>query len=247
MDEARQVRDFWFGQLPLSAAGLNRRMRFWFGDESSAVRQRRDEQIRRRFGELFERAAGGELAGWADGPRRRLSLVLLLDQFPRNMFRGTARAFAYDAAALALALSGMQSAADAALDVVERIFFYMPLQHAESYEVHEESVAAYRQHVLVAFADVEDNLAGLRILAGQAQQIDDAVVSARRSADLAQKLYDAGRTSYLDLLDAQRALTTVERSDVQLRGSRAVTTVALIRALGGGWEGSPPPGARAVR
>jgi len=113
--------------------------------------------------------------------------------------------------------------------------------------VLEESVAAYRQHVLVAFADVEDNLAGLRILAGQAQQIDDAVVSARRSADLAQKLYDAGRTSYLDLLDAQRALTTVERSDVQLRGSRAVTTVALIRALGGGWEGSPPPGARAVR
>lgn len=145
MDEARQVRDFWFGQLPHSAAGLNRRMRFWFGNESSAVRQRRDEQIRRRFGELFERAARGELAGWADGPRRRLSLVLLLDQFPRNMFRGTARAFAYDAPALALTLSGMQSAADAALDVVERIFFYMPLQHAESYEVHEESVAAYRR------------------------------------------------------------------------------------------------------
>ena len=52
--------------------------------------------------------------------------------------------------------------------------------------------------------------------------------SARRSADLAQKLYDAGRTSYLDLLDAQRALTTVQRSEAQLRGSRAVTTVALI-------------------
>jgi multidrug efflux system outer membrane protein len=70
----------------------------------------------------------------------------------------------------------------------------------------EESVAAYRQSVLVAFAEVEDNLAGLRILAGQAAQIDDAVVSARRSADLAQKLYDAGRSSYLDLLDAQRNL-----------------------------------------
>jgi len=160
VDEARQVRDFWFGQLPLSAAGLNRRMRFWFGDESSAVRQRRDEQIRRRFGELFERAAGGELAGWADGPRRRLSLVLLLDQFPRNMFRGTARAFAYDAAALALALSGMQSAADAALDVVERIFFYMPLQHAESYEVHEESVAAYRRLLSEAPEELRPIFAG---------------------------------------------------------------------------------------
>ncbi|OON60307.1 RND transporter [Massilia sp. KIM] len=100
----------------------------------------------------------------------------------------------------------------------------------------EESVGIYRQSVLNAFAEVEDNLAGLRILAGQGEQIDAALVSARRSADLAQKLYDAGRSSYLELLDAQRNLALVERSAVQLRGNRAVTTVALIRALGGGWD-----------
>jgi multidrug efflux system outer membrane protein len=93
--------------------------------------------------------------------------------------------------------------------------------------------------VLLAFAEVEDNLAGLRILAGQTAQIEDAVLSARRSADLAQKLYDAGRSSYLELLDAQRNLAAVERSAVQLRGNRAVTTVALIRALGGGWDSAP--------
>ncbi|HEV8017695.1 MAG TPA: DUF924 family protein [Steroidobacteraceae bacterium] len=145
VDEARSVRDFWFGQLPLSAATLNSRIRFWFGDEPTATRQWRDAQIRIRFRPLFERAAGGQLAGWADGPRRRLSLILLLDQFPRNLFRGTTRAFATDDQALALTLSGMQSAADAALDVVERIFFYMPLQHAESREVQDESVAAYRR------------------------------------------------------------------------------------------------------
>jgi multidrug efflux system outer membrane protein len=103
----------------------------------------------------------------------------------------------------------------------------------------EESVASYRQSVLVAFSEVEDNLAGLRILAGQTREIDDAVVSARRSADLAQKLYNAGRSSYLDLLDAQRNLSAVERNAVQLRGNRAVTTVALIRALGGGWDSAP--------
>ena len=107
---------------------------------------------------------------------------------------------------------------------------------ARSEAVLEESVAAYRQNVLVAFAEVEDNLAGLRILAGQAEQVDAAVVSARRSADLAQKLYRAGRSSYLDLLDAQRNLAAVERSEVLLRGDRAVTTVALIRSLGGGWD-----------
>ncbi|MTW13336.1 efflux transporter outer membrane subunit [Pseudoduganella eburnea] len=100
----------------------------------------------------------------------------------------------------------------------------------------EESVGAYRQTVLSAFAEVEDNLAGLRILGGQTAQIDDALVSARRSADLAQKLYDAGRSSYLDLLDAQRNLAAVERNAVQLRGDRAVTTVALIRSLGGDWN-----------
>jgi multidrug efflux system outer membrane protein len=100
----------------------------------------------------------------------------------------------------------------------------------------DEAVGSYRQSVLVAFAEVEDNLAGLRVLAGQSAEIEQALVSARRSADLARKLYDAGRSSYLDLLDAQRNLAIVERNAVQLRGERAVTTVALIRALGGGWD-----------
>jgi multidrug efflux system outer membrane protein len=101
----------------------------------------------------------------------------------------------------------------------------------------EEAVGSYRQSVLAAFAEVEDNLSGLRILAEQDAEIEQALVSARRSAALARKLYDAGRSSYLDLLDAQRNLSAVERSAVQLRGDRALTTVALIRALGGGWDG----------
>ncbi|MDQ2818909.1 MAG: efflux transporter outer membrane subunit [Pseudomonadota bacterium] len=103
-----------------------------------------------------------------------------------------------------------------------------------------ESVANYRQNVLVAFSEVEDNLSGLRILASQAEQVDAGVVYARRSADLAQKLYDAGRSNYLDLLDAQRNLSLVERNAAQLRGERAVTTVALIRALGGAWGNDTP-------
>jgi multidrug efflux system outer membrane protein len=103
----------------------------------------------------------------------------------------------------------------------------------------DEAVGSYRQSVLTAFAEVEDNLSGLRVLAGQSAEIEQALVSARRSADLAGKLYEAGRSSYLDLLDAQRNLATVERDAVQLRGERAVTTVALIRALGGGWDAAP--------
>ena len=160
MDEARGIREFWFGSGPLSAEALNRRIRFWFGDQSAALRKRRDEEIQARFGALLERAARGELAAWADGPRRRLSLIILLDQFPRSIFRGTARAFDCDAQALGLALSGMQSGADAALTSVERIFFYMPLQHAESREVQEESVAAYRRLLAEAPEPVREIFAG---------------------------------------------------------------------------------------
>jgi uncharacterized protein (DUF924 family) len=146
MDEARQVRDFWFGTLPMSAQALNQRLELWFpeGVPHQALRER-DETIRQRFGSLVERAGKGELASWADSPRRCLSLIILLDQFPRNIYRGTAQAFAYDDRALELALGGMQSGADGALDVVERIFFYMPLQHCEALDVQDESVAAYRQ------------------------------------------------------------------------------------------------------
>jgi uncharacterized protein (DUF924 family) len=149
MDEARLVRDFWFGKLPLSAQALNQRLAFWFpADQSASVV--RDEAIRSRFGELAEQAALGELASWADSPRRCLSLIILLDQFPRNIYRGTARAFACDEQALAVTLAGMQSAADGALHMVERIFFYMPLQHSEVREVQDESVAAYRRLLMEA-------------------------------------------------------------------------------------------------
>jgi uncharacterized protein (DUF924 family) len=146
MDEARQVRDFWLGKLPMTAQTLDQRLKLWFPeDESPDVRQNRDKAIRARFGSLVERAILGELASWADSPRRCLSLLILLDQFPRNIYRGTARAFAGDDQAVAITLSGMESAADGALDIVERIFFYMPLQHCEVREVQEESVAAYRR------------------------------------------------------------------------------------------------------
>lgn len=145
-DHAREVREFWFGRLPLGAARLEERMQFWFGaDEPEAVRRERDQAIAARFEPLVAEAAQGKLASWADSPRRRLSLILLLDQLPRNIYRGTPRAFAADQRALGLTLSGIQSGADAALAVVERIFFYMPLQHAESLEAQEESVTAYRR------------------------------------------------------------------------------------------------------
>jgi uncharacterized protein (DUF924 family) len=120
-----------------------------------------DAAIRSRFGDMVERAGRGELAGWADSPRRRLSLIILLDQFPRLIFRGTPRAFEYDPQALGLTLSGMQSAADGALNVIERLFFYMPLQHAEVLEVQDESVSAYKRLVTDSPAELRSTFEGV--------------------------------------------------------------------------------------
>jgi uncharacterized protein (DUF924 family) len=141
MDEARAVREYWFGAAPLTPAVLDARMQFWFG----AAGAPQDEEIRARFGALVERAGAGTLDGWAGGPRGRLSLILLLDQFPRNIFRHTPRAFATDEQALTLALTGMQSGADGALDPAERLFFYMPLQHSERLDAQDEGLAACRR------------------------------------------------------------------------------------------------------
>ena len=90
--------------------------------------------------------------------------------------------------------------------------------------------------MLSAFAEVEDNLAGLRTLAGQANATRDSVDSAARALKIADSRYRAGATGYLDVIDAERTLLTVQLLDVQIRGARAVSTVALVRALGGGWE-----------
>ncbi len=150
MDEARKVRELWFGKLPLEPEVLEQRMKVWFGDVPPEERHEWDDGIRTQFEPLVRQALEGELAAWADGPRRRMSLILLLDQFPRNLYRGTSKAFAGDEMALALALSGMNSGADAALDPVERMFFYMPLQHSEARDVQDESVAAYRRLLMEA-------------------------------------------------------------------------------------------------
>jgi uncharacterized protein (DUF924 family) len=142
-ERAEEVLSFWFADALDGREALERRMEFWFGGERDAGNTGAiDRQIEGQFGPDMERAARGGLASWAPTPRGRLALILLLDQFPRNVFRGTARAFATDSMALELALSGMHLGADTALHVVERLFLYMPLQHAERTDVQEQSVAA---------------------------------------------------------------------------------------------------------
>jgi uncharacterized protein (DUF924 family) len=154
MHSAQDVLEFWFGGPLLPGAGLEARLaerfRFWFGGEGAAPQAERDALIRSKLEPLLERAARGELAAWTSGPKRRLALILLFDQVPRNVYRGTAAAFAFDREALTLAYEGLQLAADAALEPIERLFFYLPLEHAESMDAQDASVAAFDRLVVEA-------------------------------------------------------------------------------------------------
>jgi uncharacterized protein (DUF924 family) len=141
-----EVLNFWFGPRPYSAQQVRQHSRLWFGEpDAPELTPQTDELVRDRFAKLLLEATTGKLVAWESSPRRRLALILLLDQFSRNIYRGEAKAFAHDAQALSLTLTGMQVGADATLDPVERIFFYMPLMHAEDAEVQDESAAAFRR------------------------------------------------------------------------------------------------------
>jgi multidrug efflux system outer membrane protein len=104
------------------------------------------------------------------------------------------------------------------------------------------SLAQYEKTVLTAYQDVEDQLAALRILSGEAQSETDAVADAKRGEEIAMNRYKSGLVGYLDVLVAQTTLLSNERTAAQISGQRMVATVVLIKALGGGWLGvSAPP------
>jgi uncharacterized protein (DUF924 family) len=139
-DQARidAIIAFWFKEHALSAPQIDRRMDIWFGEDPTF-----DHEIQQNFSVDVERASEGRLDHWADEPRGRLALILLLDQFRRNIYRGSAKAFEKDRAALKLCVEGAMQKKDRGLTPIQRAFFYMPLQHAESGKVQAKSVELY--------------------------------------------------------------------------------------------------------
>ena len=130
--------DFWFGDDSGDATRAARHAPLWWGKSSET-----DALLAHRFGELAQAAAEGDLAHWAEVPVGRLALILLLDQLPRNIHRAMPAAFAQDAKARDLCLRGLSLGADKALSPLARVFFYLPLEHAESREQQARSVALF--------------------------------------------------------------------------------------------------------
>ena len=153
MPELEALLASWFGSEALVGEALDARMRIWFTADPAF-----DAELRARFGPLVEQAAAGALEGRAAGPRGRLALILLLDQLPRNLHRGQARAFATDPQALACALSGIEAGLDRALSPIERTFFYLPMQHAEDLAMQERQLAAFRALLLEATPELRPAL-----------------------------------------------------------------------------------------
>lgn len=131
-------------------------LQFWFEEISPAMWWQKnasfDQEIIRRFSQLYEQARRGELYQWRHTARGRLAEIIVLDQFSRNMFRDKPEAFAQDSMALALAQEAIASGADQLLTAVERSFIYMPYMHSESLLIHQIAVELFRNN------GIENNL-----------------------------------------------------------------------------------------
>ncbi|MDA0990867.1 MAG: DUF924 domain-containing protein [Verrucomicrobia bacterium] len=132
------VLEFWFADALSSPAAFKARMGFWYGSSPET-----DETVRTRFSLALESAAQGLLDSWKAQPASLLALIILLDQFPRNIYRGSAAAFVYDRQALQYCLEGIRHGVPQKLHVGQRQFYYLPLQHAEDLDLQVLSVGMY--------------------------------------------------------------------------------------------------------
>lgn len=151
LDQAESILDFWFGPdvdtTPASVVAERQAALWWSKNEQA------DADIRSRFEALLADAADNKLAAWADTPRGLLALIILLDQFPRNMYRGTAKSFSYDELARQCSHLALAMGVDQQLPPIARVFVYLPLEHAEDVDDQDYCVQLFRALAKIAGTD----------------------------------------------------------------------------------------------
>ena len=140
MEDRDTILDFWFGRDPDDAAVARERSSLWWEKNPET-----DREIRRRFEPLVLAAEAGELDEWRSSSDGTLALILLMDQFPRNIYRSTPAAFRFDELALGLCRNGLGEGADKKLRPIERVFFYLPLEHSEDLDDQHRCVTLFRE------------------------------------------------------------------------------------------------------
>lgn len=128
---ASAIIDFWFNEID---------QKLWFKKD-----QVFDQLLSERFGSIHQQAIMGELFSWRSTAQGRLAEIIVIDQFSRNLFRDSAKAFAYDSLALCLAKQAVELEVDKALSTTEKSFLYMPFMHSESAVIHQQAVKLFSQ------------------------------------------------------------------------------------------------------
>ncbi len=137
--EIEKIHNYWFGTVE-DGTTLEKRNRLWFGGEKST-----DDYIRTHFESQVLKAKQGSLDAWKETPRGSLCLIILLDQFPLNMYRKSARAYEFENAGIEVCLSGIKKGQHEQLSFIEKTFFYLPLEHSENTDHQDKSVKMFTE------------------------------------------------------------------------------------------------------
>ncbi|MGK7295080.1 MAG: DUF924 family protein [Candidatus Wenzhouxiangella sp. M2_3B_020] len=155
MSEYRPVLDFWFGEDADRKRGseiAGAQSGLWWGKDADT-----DREMRERFEPLVQAAGSGKLDDWKRSPEGWLALILLTDQFPRNIYRDTPKMFRFDDVARELCIEGIETGIDVHLEPIQRVFFYMPLEHSENAD--DQSWCVDLMHGLARAAENSDRKA----------------------------------------------------------------------------------------
>ena len=137
--QASEILQYWFGDDGGNDKLIEQRSQFWFGKSEQT-----DREIKSRFQDDVERLIAGNFDHWLVQPEGRLACIILIDQFCRQIYRDTAQAFKYDSLALSYCLDGIMLKHDVSLTRPQRSFYYLPLEHSESLEDQDLSVAKFQ-------------------------------------------------------------------------------------------------------
>lgn len=138
-DRVHQLLDLWFGNVGSADLPSSGRTNLWFGDNEAIKKQ-----MVLNFNKEYSDAIAGNLTSWLDTARGRLAMIILLDQYSRYVHHDSSKAFEYDALAQRICMEGIQQKMDHSLTLIERVFFYMPLVHAENAQIQENSIRLYQ-------------------------------------------------------------------------------------------------------
>lgn len=147
-DKIHELLNFWFGNLGTADLPSSDRTNLWFGENEMVKKKIIDS-----FQDEYQAASTEGLQEWSKSPRGRLALIILLDQFPRYIYRRSPQAFAYDEEAQRLCVEGLKEKMDQSLTLIERVFFYMPLVHAENALYQEQSIRLFQDLVSLSMSE----------------------------------------------------------------------------------------------